>query len=302
MATLATVAIVAVKAFEIAALADTADFPVAAFLATTAAVAVVAVAVHALPVATRFVEAADIATGAAIVAVGLQIIDALVVVAAPRPVTLQNAIDLCADAWATVAAGAAVIRVEAQVVNARPVATLAERGAADFAAELVAFRAGNTLSFSADFVGGAGGPTGGAVVAARLEIDACAIATRLVGGADRVAGATVPLVDVQVKAFAAALVAPVLAPAIAVLAFGAGAAIIILIAVLPHLLAGCCCFVTAQSHECRAEGAAKESFERAAARNANNPRQGIESWCVHGRCPFVPAREGDVLHTSAPIV
>jgi hypothetical protein len=83
-------------------------------------------------------------------------------------------------------------------------------------------------------------------------------------------------VDVQVKAFTAALVAPVLAPAIAVLAFGAGAAVVVLIAVLTDSLAVGCCVVTAQSHECRAEGAAKESFERAAARNANNPRQGIE--------------------------
>jgi hypothetical protein len=166
MATLATVAIVTFEAFEIAALADTADLPVAALTTTVAAVAVVAVAVHALPIAARFIEAADSAAGAAIVAVGLQIIDALVVVAAPRSVTLQNAIDLCADARATVAAGAAVIRVEAQVVDAHPVATLAEWGAADLAAELVAVGTGNALSFSADLVGGAGGPTGGAVVAA----------------------------------------------------------------------------------------------------------------------------------------
>ena len=166
MATLATVAIVTFEAFEIAALADTADLPVAALTTTVAAVAVVAVAVHALPIAARFIEAADSAAGAAIVAVGLQIIDALVVVAALRAVTLQNAIDLCADARATVAAGAAVIRVEAQVVNAHPVATLAEWGAADLAAELVAVGTGNALSFSADLVGGAGGPTGCAVVAA----------------------------------------------------------------------------------------------------------------------------------------
>jgi hypothetical protein len=183
MATLATVAVVAVEAFEIPALADTADLSVAAFSATIAAVAVVAVAVHALPVAARFVEAADSAAGAAIVAVGLQIIDALVVVAAPRPMTLQNAIDLCADARATVAAGAAVIRVEAQVVNAHPVATLTERGAADLAADLVAGGTGNALSVSADLVGGAGGPTGRAVVAAWLKIDALAAAAGFIGGA-----------------------------------------------------------------------------------------------------------------------
>lgn len=73
-----------------------------------------------------------------------------------------------------------------------------------------------------------------------------------------------PLVDIQVETFAGAFVAPVLAPTIAAPALGAGAAIIILIAVLTDLLAGGRRPVSGMARERHAGGGGQEGFERAA--------------------------------------